>query len=87
MNAEELRRINPKAARKIAAEARREERERIREIEEVARPGAEDLIAEAKYEEPWMTADDVARRLVERDQRIRRRASMSGASIESHERE
>lgn len=87
MNAEELRRLNPEAAAEIAAEARREERERIREIEAVSRPGAEDLIAEAKYERPWMTADDVARRLVERDRRIRRRASLDRERVESDERE
>lgn len=76
MTGEELRRRHPEAARKIAARAREEERERIRRIEEVAEPGHEDLIENAKYERPEMTAEQVARVILRRDRRIRWRGSM-----------
>lgn len=71
MTADELRRRHPEAAAEIAAEARREERERIRAIEEVARPGAEELIETAKYRRPETTAEEVSRALVRRGRRIR----------------
>lgn len=85
MTADEIRDRYPEAARRIAAEARREERERIRRIEEVARPGCEDLIRRAKYEDPSMTAEDVSRRIVERDRRIRRSAAGEARSDTNEE--
>lgn len=63
-NCEQLRAEYPELVNQIENNARSAERERIKEIEDMAIPGFENLVTEAKYKNVQNTAADIAKAIV-----------------------
>lgn len=64
---EELTNKYPDLVNEIAENARKDERERMKNIEDIAKPGFENLVAKAKYEEPSMTAESLAVQMIKEE--------------------
>lgn len=64
---EELMNKYPELVNEIVENAQKEERERMKNIEEIAKPGFENLVEKAKYEEPSMTAESLAIQMIKQE--------------------